>query len=140
MENNVLNSLVLYKSKYFNDLIEENKLSNALMLERSKVSTVLSYIFGIYEGAGNVIDLLTNGLGRTVTVDSNEYEWDVMIDHERAVTIRDARWQGSAIQSTDTPGIGLTPVLVWVDEKLFGPGAVVAFDDRNYQARVMGEP
>lgn len=140
MDNNVLNSLVLYKSKYFSDLIDENKLSNALMTKRTQLSPVLSYIFGVYEGAGNIIDLLTNGLGRTVTVDSNEYEWDVMIDHERAVTIRDARWQGAAIVSTDTPGIGLTPVLVWVDEKLFGPGAIVAFDDRTYTARVMGEP
>lgn len=140
MDNNVLNSLVLYKSKYFSDLIDENKLSNALQLKRAQLSTTLSYIFGVYEGAGNIIDLLTNGLGRTVTVDTNEYEWDVMIDHERAVTIRDSRWQGAAVTVNDTPGIGLSPVLVWVDEKLFGPGAIVAFDDRTYTARVMGEP
>jgi hypothetical protein len=138
MDNNVLNSLVLYKSKYFNDLIDENKISNALTTQRADLSTTLSYIFGVYEGAGNVIDLLTNGLGRTVTIDSNEYTWDVMIDHERAVTIRDARWNATTIAATDTPGIGQTPVQVWVDERLFGPGAIVAFDDRTYRARVEG--
>src|SRR3972149_5479171 len=99
MENNILNSLVLYKSKWFSDLIDENKLSNALMTKRSQVSTALSYIFGVYEGAGNVLDLLTSGLGRTVTVESSEYEWDVMIEHERAVTIRDVKWQGASVTS-----------------------------------------
>lgn len=136
MENNILNSLVLYKSKWFSDLIDENKLSNALMTKRSQVSTTLSYIFGVYEGAGNVIDLLTSGLGRTVTLESNEFEWDVMIEHERTATIRDARWQGAAIASTDVPGIGLTPIQIWVDEKMFGPGAIVAFDDRS-MGRIM---
>jgi len=140
MDNNILNSLVLYKSKWFSDLVDENKISNALMTKRAQVSTTLSYLFGVYEGAGNVLDLITSGIGRTLTIESNEYEWDVMIDHDKAVTIRSASVQGSTtIATTDTPGIGLTPILVWVDEKWFGPGAVVAFDDRSI-ARVMGEP
>ena len=67
MENNVLNSLVLYKSKWFSDLVDESMLSNALMTKPHEVSTVLSYVFGRYEG--NTVDFLTMGLGKTIEID-----------------------------------------------------------------------
>lgn len=140
MDNNVLNSLVLYRSKWTSDLIDEKKISEMLLTKPTQMTTTLSYIFGVYEGAGNVLDLLTSGIGRTVTIESNEYEWDVMIDHDRAITIRDAKWQGATIASTDTPGINNTPIQLWLEDKWFGPGAILAFDDRNYIARVSGEP
>jgi hypothetical protein len=140
MDNNVLNSLVLYRSKWFSDLVEERKISEVLMTKPTQMTSTLSYIFGMYEGAGNVLDLLTSGIGRTVTIESNDYEWDVMIDHDRAITIRDAKVQGSAIASTDTPGINGQPIQLWLEDKWFGPGAIIAFDDRNYIARVEGEP
>lgn len=63
-----------------------------------------------------------------------------MIEHDKAITIKAAKWQGNVISSTDTPGLGGTPIQVWVAEKWFGVGAIVAFDDRNFQARVMSEP
>jgi hypothetical protein len=139
MENNVLNSLQLYRSKWFSDLVEENKLSNALLTMPHVVSPVLSYIFGTAYG-NNVIDFMTNGLGRTITVENREYEWPVMIEHDKAISIVDAQWQGAAISSTDNPGIAQTPIKVWVKEKWFGPGSLVQFDDKEYQCRVMGEP
>lgn len=138
MNNNVLNNLQLYKSKYFSGLTDENMLSNALLTEPHQVSTVLSYIFGKYEN--NTLDYLTTGMGKTITVENREYEWPVMIQHDKAITIKDAKWNGSAITSNMTPGLGGTPIQVWVAEKWFGVGAIVAFDDRNFQARVMSEP
>jgi hypothetical protein len=138
MNNTVLNNLQLYKSKYFSGLTDENMLSNALLTQPHQVSTVLSYIFGRYEN--NTLDFLTTGMGKTITVENREYEWPVMIEHDKAITIKDAKWKGSAISSTDTPGIGGTPIQIWVAEKWFGVGAIVAFDDRNFQARVMSEP
>lgn len=138
MNNNVLNSLQLYRSKWFSDLVDENMLSNALLTKPHEVSTVLSYIFGTYEN--NTVDFLTAGLGKTITVENRQYEWPLMIDHDKAILIQDAKWQGAAITSTDTPGINQTPIQIWVNEKWFGPGAVLAFDDREFQARVMGEP
>lgn len=140
MDNNVLNNLVLYRSKWFSDLVEERKISELLMTKPTQMTSTLSYIFGMYEGAGNVLDLLTSGIGRTVTIESNDYEWDVMIDFDRAITIRDAKWQGNTIASTDTPGINNTPIQLWLEDKWFGPGAILAFDDRNYTVRVHGEP
>lgn len=138
MQNNVLNSLVLYQSKWFSDLVDENKLSNALLTRPYQVSTIVSHIFGKYENTS--IDALTGGLNKVMVIDNNQYEWSVFIEADRAVTIRDSKWQGSAITSNLTPGINNTPIQLWLEDKWFGPGAILAFDDRNYQVRVAGAP
>jgi hypothetical protein len=137
MQNNVLNGLQLYRTQYFSDLVEENMLSKSLLTEPHKAIPTLSYIFGIKDNS--VINFLTGGVGRTMTIENREYEWDVMIEAEKPVTIVDAKWNGSAIASTDTPGINGTLIQVWVAEKFFGPGAILEFDDKRFQARVMGE-
>jgi len=139
MQNGVLNGLQLYRSKYFSDLVEENMLSQALLTRPHQVSTVLSYIFGTYDQQSTV-DFLTGGMGRTLIIENREYEWSVMVEADKPVTIKSAKWQGSAISPTDVPGINGTPIQVWVGEKFFGPGAIVEFDNKEYQARVMGEP
>jgi hypothetical protein len=139
MENNLLNSLVLYRSKWFSGLVDRNTLSNALVTEPHKISPVLSYIFGRFD-QGNVLDYLTNGMGRTMTIESGEYEWPVMIEHDKAITIIDAKWQGASISSTDTPGIGGSVIQLWLEEKWFGPGAVLELDDKDFQVRVQAEP
>lgn len=138
MTNNVLNGLQLYRSKWFSDLVDENMLSNALMTRPHEVTTVLSYIFGTYENS--TLDFLTSGIGRTMTVANRQYEWPVMIMHDKAIEIQYATWNGSAIASTDTPGINQTPIKIYVKEKWFGPGAILAFDDRTFMVRVAGEP
>jgi len=138
MENNVLNGLQLYRSKWFSDLVDENMLSSALLTKPHEVSTVLSYIFGTYEN--NTVDFLTAGMGKTMTIENRQYEWPVMIDHDKAVLIQDVKWQGAAISAATVAGINQTPIQIWVNEKWFGPGAILAFDDREFQARVMGEP
>jgi len=138
MTNTVLNGLQLYRTKWFSDLVDENMLSNALMTKPHEVSTVLSYIFGTYENS--VIDFLTSGLGKTVTVENRQYEWPVMISHDKAIEIYDAKWQGAAITATSTPGINQTPILLYLKEKWFGPGSIIAFDEREFQARVSGTP
>lgn len=138
MENNILNSLVLYRSKRFSDLVEENMLAQALVTRPHEVSTVISYIFGKYENS--TLDFLTMGLGKTLTIENRQYEWPVMIESDKAITIRSAKWNGAAITAGLTPGLNGTPIQVWVGEKWFGPGAIVAFDDREFQARVQGEP
>ena len=139
MQNNILNDLVLYRTKHFSDLVDENMLSQALLTRPHQVSTVLSYIFGIQDQQ-NVINFITGGLGRTMVIENREYEWSLMIEADKPVTIVDAKWDGSAITSAGTPGINGTLIQVWVEDKFFGPGAIVEFDDKEYQARVMGEP
>jgi hypothetical protein len=138
MINTVLNELQIYRTKYSSDLVDENTISQAYLSAPHQVSTTLSYIFGIRNDS--VLNYLTGGTGRTMYIENREYEWDIMIEAEKPVTIKDAKWQGSTITSTDTPGINGTPIQVWVAEKFFGPGAIVEFDNKYYQARVMSEP
>lgn len=139
MENGVLNTLQLYRTKWFSGLVDEKMLSNALLTERHKVSTALSYVMG-YFNQGNIVDFITNGLGKTMTIEHREYEWSVMIEHEKAIPIKQARWQGAVIGVDDVPGLNQSPIQVWVGEKWFGPGAIVEFDDKEFQCRVVGEP
>jgi len=139
----VLNDLVLYRTRYFSDLVDENMLTNALVTKPHQVSPVISYIFG-YFNQGNVIDYITNGLGNTVTTENRQYEWDVMIEHDKPITILDAKWQGAAIDSSsssvDVPGLAQSSIQLWLPEKWFGPGAILLFDDKEFQARVVSEP
>ena len=38
-----------------------------------------------------------------------------MIDADRAVTIRDAKWNGAAITDDSTAGLGNTPIMLWLN-------------------------
>jgi hypothetical protein len=114
-------------------------IANALLSEPHKVSTMLSYIFGTTDDQ-SPLNFLTGGLGRTMTIEHNQYEWKLMIEADKPVTIVKATYQGSAITSNMTPGINNSPIQIWTSEKFFGPGAILEFDDKVYQARVMGEP
>lgn len=143
MENNVLNSLQLYRTKFFSGLVDENMLANTLMTEPHKMSSVLSYIFGRFD-QGNVLDFLTNGIGNTQVIENREYRWDVMIEHDKAIEIRSAKVAGATVDtsgsSTDVPGIAQQPIQLWLPEKWFGVGAILEFDDKEYQVRVISEP
>ena len=128
MDNNILNNLVLYKGKWFSDLVDTAKISVASQQNPYQVSQVLSYVFGTKDnGYSTSIDMLTGGLGNVMTIDQPSWEWQVMIDADRAVTIRDAKWNGSSITSTSTAGLGNTPILLWLEDNWFGPGALLAF-------------
>jgi hypothetical protein len=139
MQNTVLNDLQVYRTKYFDGLVDQNLISQALLSEPHQVSTMLSYIFGTYDDQ-SPLNFLTGGLGRTMTIESQQYQWKLMVEADKPVTINNATWQGAAITSNMTPGINGTPIQIWVTEKFFGPGAVVEFDNKIYQARIMGEP
>jgi len=140
MENNLLNSLQLYKTKWSSDLVDERMISNMLLTEPHKATTVISYIFGRFD-QGNILDYLTNGIGQTMTVENREYEWDVMIEHDKAVAIKAAAINGSTTLTTSSvPGLNNSPITLWLAEKWFGPGAILEFDDKEYQVRVIGEP
>lgn len=139
MQNNLLNGLQLYHTKHFDGLVEENMLHQALLTKPYEVSQTLSYIFGAFETA-NVLDFLTGGTGRTEVIEGREFEWSVMVEADKAVTIKDAKWQGSAVSSTDTPGINGTPIQVWTADKFWATGAILEFDDNQFQVRVVSEP
>lgn len=118
MENGILNDLQLYKGKWFSDLVDENKLSNALLIKPHEVSSVISYVFGTKDsGYNSSLDFLTGGLGKTMVIDQREFRWSVMIDSDRAVTIRSAKWNGSAVTTGVTAGLGNTPIMLSLEDK-----------------------
>ena len=145
MVNNLLNNLQLYRGRRFSDLVDENMISNALLTKPHEVAGLLSLVFGTKDdGVSTAIDLITGGLGKTMIIENREYEWSVMIDSEHAVNIRYAKWNGQEINSSNyqtvTPGLNGTPIYLGLEERWFGPGAVLSFDNVNIQVRVSGLP
>ena len=121
-----LNNLQLYRGKRFADLVDENMISNAMLTKPHEVAGLLSLVFGTKDdGISTTIDLLTGGLGSTMTIDNREYEWSVMIDADHAVNIRWAKWNGKEITPQSiadglTPGVNNTPIYLGLEEKWFG--------------------
>ena len=145
MNNSLLNNLQLYRGRRFSDLVDENMISNALLTKPHEVSGLLSLVFGTKDdGVSTAIDLITGGIGRTMVIENREYEWSVMIDSEHAVNIRWAKWNGQEITPANveeiTPGINQTPIYIALEERYFGPGAILSFDNVNFQVRVAGVP
>ena len=145
MNNTLLNNLQLYRGRRFSDLVDENMISNALLTRPHEVAGLLSLVFGTKDdGVSTSIDLITGGLGKTMIIENREYEWSVMIDSEHAVNIRWAKWNGNEITTSNynsanmTPGMNGTPIYLGLEERWFGPGAIISFDDVNFQVRLSG--
>lgn len=143
--NTLLNNLQLYRGRRFSDLVDENMISNALLTKPHEVSGLLSLVFGTKDdGVSTAIDLITGGLGKTMIIENREYEWSVMIDSDHAVNIRYAKYNGKELTDADidtaTPGINGSPIYIGLEEKWFGPGAILSFDDYNFQVRINGKP
>lgn len=137
MNSSLLNNLQLYRGRRFSDLVDENMISNALLTKPHEVSGLLSLVFGTKDdGVSTAIDLITGGIGRTMVIENREYEWSVMIDSEHAVNIRWAKWNGQEITPANveeiTPGINQTPIYIALEERYFGPGAILSFDNVNF--------
>ena len=131
MDNGFLNNLQLYRGKWFSDLVDMNKISEASQQNPYQVSTVLSYVFGTMDGGYSTsLDMLTGGLGNVMTIDQASFEWNVLVDADRAVTIRDHKGNG----------LNNTPITLWLEDNWFGPGAVLEFDNKDFQVRVSGAP
>lgn len=141
MNNNLLNNLQLYRGKRFSDLVDENMISNALLTNPHQVSGLLSLVFGTKDdGVSTALDLITGGLGKTMIIENREYEWSVMIDADHAVNIMWAKCGGKTVGTSDAAGLNGEPIYIALEERWFGPGALLAFDDINFQVRVSGTP
>ena len=145
MNNSLLNNLQLYRGRRFSDLVDENMISNALLTRPHEVSGLLSLVFGTKDdGVSTAIDLITGGLGKTMIIDNREFEWSVMIDSDHAVNIRWAKTNNAEVTTSNyntvTPGINGTPIYLALEERWFGPGAILSFDDYKFQVRVSGVP
>ena len=74
--NTLLNNLQLYRGRKFSDLVDENMISNALLTRPHEIDGLLSLVFSTKDdGVSTAIDMITGGLGKTMTIDNREYEW-----------------------------------------------------------------
>ena len=120
--NTLLNNLQLYRGRKFSDLVDENMISNALLTRPHEISGLLSLVFGTKDdGVSTAIDMITGGLGKTMTIENREYEWSVMIDQDHAVNIVWAKCDGNVITSaTEAPGINRSPIYIALEERQIG--------------------
>lgn len=51
MDNGILNNLQIGKSRWFSDLIDENKISEAMLSRPYEVERIVSYVFAAKDGA-----------------------------------------------------------------------------------------
>ena len=145
MNNTLLNGLQLYRGKRFAGLVDENMISNAALTKPHEIAGLLSLVFGTKDdGVSTVIDMLTGGLGKTMTIDNSEYEWSVQIDADHAVNILWAKAGGKRVGDDDNAnrfaGMNGAPIYLGLEERFFGPGALLAFDNYNFQVRANGVP
>ena len=121
MDNGILNNLQIGRGKWFSDLVDENMISNAMLTRPYEVTRVISYVFGTKDdGYSTSLDAITGGLGNVMTIDQRDYEWSVMIDTDRAVTIRSASWNGNPVSKETMAGLGNTPIMLTLEDKWFG--------------------
>ncbi len=129
MNNSFLNNLQLYRGRRFSDLVDENMIANAMLTKPHEVAGLLSLVFGTKDdGISTAIDLITGGIGRTMTIENREYEWSVMVDSDHAVNIRWAKWNGkeinpAAVADGLTPGVNGTPIYLGLEERWLATGA-----------------
>lgn len=136
-----ISNLVIGRGKRFADLVDENMLGNALLREPHKIPGIISFTFGTTNVTNykTTLDLITGGLGKTEQIDSSVYEWQLETNSDKPLFIKRAEINGTIV----TPAAFATPmdtIAIWVDEKLFSVGAVLVFDNYDYQARVIAEP
>jgi hypothetical protein len=85
--------------------------------------------------------MLTGGLGNVMTVDQSAYEWNVLMSADRAISIKRCVYNGAEVTDANaTVGLNGQSFLLYLEDQWFGPGAVIEFDEKEYQARVVDEP
>ncbi len=99
-------------------------LSNALMTKPHEVSTAVSYLLG-KESRPN-LDFLLGGLNNKLVVTNRQYEWNVMLDTIKAVTINKAIYNGQEINQSNyktlTPGLSNSTITLYLAAKWLAPG------------------
>ena len=128
-----VNALQLYRGKKWSGLTDQNSLATAFLTQPQMVNTALAYLFGKYNG--NILSMITGGLGRTMYVNNRQYGWHLAGELERPVNIVRNLGDGGS-----TPGLNGLPFRVVLADKDFVSGEILVFDDRNYQVIVVADP
>lgn len=127
-----VNNLQLYQGKKFAGLTDTNHLATAFLTEPEMVNNTLSFVFGYKYN--NPLSLFTGGLGKTRMLNNRQYDWRLIGDLERPITVlRNLNDGGS------TPGLYGQTFRVVLAEKEFASGEVLIPDNRDYSVIVVGD-
>lgn len=127
-----VNGLQLYQGKKFAGLTDTNHLANAFMTEPEMVNNTLSFVFGYKYN--NPLSLFTGGLGKTRMLKNRQYDWRMIGDLERPISIVRSLGDGGS-----TPGLYGQTFRVVLAEKEFVSGEVLIPDNRDYPVSVVGD-
>lgn len=136
-----IGNLVIGRGKRFADLVDENMLGNALLREPHKIPGIISFTFGTTDVTNykTTLDLITGGLGQTEQIESSVYEWQLETNSDKPLYIKRSEING-VLATANSFASPMDTIKIWLDEKLYGTGAVLVFDNYDYQARVITEP
>lgn len=130
--NQMVSQLQLYKTRSFTGLSESNHLSNAFLTQPHEMGMLLSYEFGYRYN--NILNLITGGIGNTMTVTNREYNWMLHSQTDRAIDII-----GNLSDGGTTPGKGGSTFRVKTSEKWFTESDILVTDDGT-RTRVQTQP
>lgn len=132
---NQISNLQLYKGKFMEGMNEQNNLVTALMTRPEDVTGALAWVCGYYYEK-YPLGYLTQGMGRTKIIGNDEYEWSLMGEIDKPITVM------SLVTGGSTPGINHTTFKVMVEgPKWFDIGdVIVGLSGQDYQMRVQDNP
>lgn len=110
---------------------DENSLAKQLLVQPEKLSPVLTYLMG-QEDERFPLSFMTEGVGNTMEIEGNEYEYNVIGRLYRPVAL-------AASVATAQPGLGFAEIDLVFSERLFGEGYVI-FTQSGYQLKIVDKP
>ena len=131
-----ISDLQITKGNWHAGLTEANHLRAMFLLEPEMASQVVTRVYNKQNGYKNALSFLTGGLGKAKEMNDIAYQWSVMGDSRRAISITRTVFDGA----NATPGIAETTFKIGVQENWFTLGDVCSCDDSSYKFRVMTMP
>jgi len=138
-----ISKLQLYNAKEIDaSLLEQNRLVNAFatkpeylgMVMSRRLQTASGGFSGNYKGG---LSTMTEGLGNTIFITAQQYEWDLAISQGFYGTVN--KPASSVEQNTTNPGINRSTFRIALDKKYFAQSDVLVNENQR-QMRVQEEP
>ncbi len=131
-----ISDLQISKTNWHAGLTQASHLRNFFLIEPEMASMVVTRVYNQQNGYKNALSFLTGGLGKSKEMNDIVYQWAVMGDSRKAISITRSHFNDVAA----TPGIASTTIQIGVGEKWFAEGDIIVPDDTRYSFRIMKEP
>lgn len=123
-------SLVIRRMPWHANFTEMNHLGAAAIAKPHVFTDVLTRVFSSYNYSENPMAGLLSGTGREMTINQSEWTWML-----RGANSRPLVYMGA--QATGTPGKGIAPFTMLLDENWFKPGDIIHPGSPKDQVRII---